>query len=132
MKLEKFREDAYEFTGLTSERVRSLAYAGIAIIWLFKNDTPQKFLIPGELFWPLLFLVITLFSDFMQYATSSLIWTVFYRRHEKEHKGKDQVEITAPYWLTYFGNFFFVLKIASLFVSYFLIAKYLITSIKLQ
>jgi hypothetical protein len=35
-----YQKDSYEFSGKASEISRQLAFAAIAVIWLFKTDTP--------------------------------------------------------------------------------------------
>ena len=84
MKLEKFNDESYEFSGEASKLIRQFAFAGIAIIWIFKFDQPLDHLLPKELIIPLICLIITLFFDLMQYLISGLIWTLFFRYHEKK------------------------------------------------
>ena len=38
--VEDYRQTFYEFSGKVSDITRQLAFAAIAVIWLFKKDTP--------------------------------------------------------------------------------------------
>jgi len=91
MKLDDAREFYYFFTGKTSEIVRQLALAGIAVIWIFKIGQNQ---IPSELLLPLYLIAVTLVLDFLQYFVAATIWGVFSRHQEilceKEKKEKEE------------------------------------------
>ncbi|MBK9479124.1 MAG: hypothetical protein IPN99_09865, partial [Bacteroidetes bacterium] len=110
MKLEEYKNDSYEFSKQTSVLVRQFAFAGIAIIWIFKYDKPTEHLIPIELFKPLLYFVSTLVFDLLQYLIPTIIFTIFFRYHEKENKGKTGIDIKASGWLSAPGWVCFVLK----------------------
>lgn len=90
MRLNEAREFYYFHTGKTSEIVRQLALAGIAVIWIFKVGQTQ---IPPELLLPLYLIAATLVLDFFQYFVAATIWGVFSRHKEnvceKEEKQKD-------------------------------------------
>ena len=75
MKLKDAR-DYYAFaSGKTSDLVRQLAFAGIAVIWIFKSDSPGGVIkLPGELLWPLGLIVIGLVADFLQYVAATICW----------------------------------------------------------
>jgi multisubunit Na+/H+ antiporter MnhB subunit len=124
MELSEFKKDSYDFTKITSDLVRQFAFAGIAVIWIFKNDKSSPFLIPTELFNPLLFLVITLVFDLLQYLFPSIIWTLFFLYYEKKHNGNTKVKVkankglSAPGWICYFG------KITTLIIAYSLLICY--------
>lgn len=127
MKLEEYKNDSYEFSKSASELVRQFAFAGIAIILIFKIEKPIDHLLPTELFKPLLFLVFTLCLDLFQYLIPSLIWTIFYWYHEKKGK-KSNTEIKAnrwysiPGWLCYIGKFI-LLIIAYIFITRYILAR---------
>ena len=48
MKFEEYKKDSYEFSKSTSDLVRQFAFAGIAIIWIFKYQKPIDHLIPVD------------------------------------------------------------------------------------
>jgi len=129
MKLEEYKKDSYEFSKATSDLVRQFAFAGIAIIWIFKLDKPEKHLIPQELFRPLLFLVVTLAFDLLQYLFPTIIWSIFFRYHEKKNNGHVEKDVKASTWLSFPGWACFIIKILTLVIAYVFIIKYLISKI---
>lgn len=129
MKLEKFKDESYEFSKLTSDLVRQFAFAGIAIIWLFKFEKPQDQLIPKELIVPLLSFVMTLACDLLQYLIPTIIWTVFFRYYEKKFKGNTEKEIKANPILIFPGWLFFIFKIILLSIGFIFIIKFLVNKI---
>ena len=129
MKLEEYKKDSYEFSKLTSDLVRQFAFAGIAIIWIFKFDKIEQHLIPPALIKPLLFFVATLAFDLFQYLVPTIIWTIFFRYYEKKNKGKTEVDIKASGWLSSPGWFCFILKIITLAIGYIYIVSFIISKI---
>ena len=125
MKLEQYKKDAYEFQGLASGLVRQFAFAGIALIWIFKIDKAEH-LIPNECYWPLLFFIGTLAIDFFQYFIPSIIWMKFFKHHEKENNGNVDVEIKANEIYSFPGYFFYYGKVIFLFIGYVMIIKFLL------
>jgi hypothetical protein len=83
MKLQDYIDTFYTFTAKASDVNRQLAFAGIAIIWLFKKETPAGITIPHELLWPSFLIVLSLALDMLQYWLASMTWRVFYRKKEK-------------------------------------------------
>lgn len=83
----------YLASGQASDNARSLAFAGIAVVWVLSGggDNPTAVSIEDALILPLLAFVTTLFLDFLQYALQSLLWRIFSRRTEtrlrREHNG---------------------------------------------
>jgi predicted membrane protein len=129
MKLDEYKKDSYEFSKLTSDLVRQFAFAGIAIIWIFKFDKVEQHLIPQELIRPLLFFVATLAFDLFQYLIPTIIWTIFFRYYEKKNKGKTDVNIKASGWLSSPGWVCFILKTITLAIGYFYVVSFLISKI---
>jgi hypothetical protein len=129
MKLEKFKEESYEFSKQASDLVRQFAFAGIAIIWIFKIDKPTEHLIPQELFKPLLFFVVTLIFDIFQYLIPAIILSIFFWFHERKNQGNTQIDKKAPFlislpgWLCFFG------KVTSLFIGFYYITIYLFSKV---
>jgi hypothetical protein len=111
------KELYYFNTGKTSDISRQLAFAGFAVIWIFK-DTNLK--VPNELIIPGIFLGITLLLDIFQYFFLGTAWWIVYKWISK-------CEQT---WISYCGWIFYVLKIMSLIVAYFYIIFWLISNYK--
>lgn len=128
MKLEKYKEDSYEFSKQASELIRQFAFAGIAVIWIFKAEESENTpIIPTELIWPLLLLVGTLVFDLFQYLIPTIIWTVFYR--VKEKRVNPDEDIKAPAWLSFPGWICFTFKTISLLIGYYFLVDFMISKI---
>ena len=76
MNISEYKKDSYEFSKSASELIRQFAFAGIAIIWIFKNDNIQDHVLPSEVIIPLLLFLIALASDLFQYLIPSIIWSI--------------------------------------------------------
>lgn len=136
MELIKYKEIAKEYTGKTSEITRQLCFAGIAIIWLFKNVDDKQVLInspqPILNFWlilPLISLSIALFLDLFQYFIGGEIWIRFYRMKEKASNNstnnldiKDDKNRNLPIYICYYSKIF-LMVVAYFFIIGFLVSK---------
>lgn len=125
MKLQGYRDDFYAFSGKASDISRQLAFAGIAIIWIFKKDQAGAITIPRELVFPGLFIVLALSFDLLQYCVASVIWRIFYRSKEKDYVSED-VELEHSIWLEVPIYIIFWAKIICVFGAYYFIFEYLI------
>jgi hypothetical protein len=82
--LQEYRDDYYEFSKQASDVSRKLAFAGIAVIWIFKADLPDNsYALAPELFYAGIAIVASLTLDLLHYGLSSLIWGWFWRHKEK-------------------------------------------------
>lgn len=126
MKLEQYKKEAHEFQGLTSGLVRQFAFAGIALIWIFKIDKPNEHLIPNECYWSLLFFVITLIFDFLQYFIPSIIWMRYFKHHEKLNNGNVEIDIKAKNYYSFPGYFCYYSKVIFLFIGYGMILTFIL------
>lgn len=95
---------------------RQLAYAGIATVWLLRNDAAPRPL-GNILLLALLFLSAALLSDFLQYVHCSRIWKRFYNEQFDLH-GSDDARVDIPPRLTAPMYKFFWLKIGMLLAGY--------------
>jgi hypothetical protein len=129
MKLVDCQKNKDDYTGLTSGLVRQLAFAAIAIIWIFKYDKPVDHLLPHQLVLPLFIIIISLALDFLQYLVLSCLWIRFFKRKEKELGCNSDEYFEAPSSYPRTGYVFYYLKIIALFCGYFFIIKYLITKL---
>lgn len=119
--LNNYLDDYGYYSGKTSEISRSLAFAGIAIIWIFRN--PEGNLFNYQLLLPLILLIITLSLDLAQYLLGSIFWGVFYEhKYYKWKKGilsnTDVQDIKAPNILSLPLVFVFLAKIILLIWAY--------------
>lgn len=138
MKLSKYKEEAQYFTEKLSEINRYLSFAGIAIIWIFKNESSGQFDIPNELILPLVFLTGSLILDFLQYIYGATVWTIFFRHHENKKKNNPELkkykddDIKAPKALaniSYFGLFY--PKVIVNLIGYIILIMYLCKVLKI-
>ena len=125
MKLQGYRDDFYTFTGKASDISRQLAFAGIAIIWIFKKDQAGALTVPRELVFPGLFIVLALAFDLLQYCVAAVTWRIFYRRKEKLYVSEND-ELEHSIYLEWPIYFIFWAKIICVFAAYYFIFDYLI------
>lgn len=82
--IDRAKNDA---TGKASDVGRQLAFAGIATVWLLRDEGARP--IGNFLLIALTLLVLALLLDFLQYVVCGAIWRNFYNKHFDEHKNDD-------------------------------------------
>jgi hypothetical protein len=94
---------------------RQLAFAGIAIIWIFRSvaEEPGEPLLPREFLGPGALIVLALAADLLQYAWASAIWGRVSRRMEQTGNTED-----APAWVNWPTDALFWLKIVCVMIAY--------------
>lgn len=128
MKLKDARELYYFYSGKTSDLVRQLGLAGIAVIWLFKSDVQGTPKIPEALALPLILIILGLILDFLQYAIATSIWGIFQRRKEVQGVTGD-TEFLAPREFNWPSIALIVLKVFAIIAAYFLLLGHLARTI---
>jgi hypothetical protein len=118
-----YRETFYTYSGKASDICRQLAFAAIAVIWIFKTDTGGRLTIPTDLVLPGTLVVLSLALDLMQYCLGTVIWYFFYRHHEKLRTPEDH-EIKHSLWLDGPIHLVFWLKVLCVLIAYFLILRF--------
>jgi hypothetical protein len=123
-------DEGFERSGEASDKAseinRNLAFAGIAIIWLFKIDSDGgRQIVPPELFLPGLLLVIGLAFDLLQYVIKSELWYRLARKHEKA--GKTEFHVFP--WVNYPGDTLYWLKIIATDSAYALLIRFLVSKL---
>ena len=132
MKLSAARDCYYSHTGNASAAARQIAFAGIAVVWVFNQPQSNKLIyLPDELITVLLLLCITLAFDLLQYTFSSAVWGIYSRFKEKQlkHRFHDDPDIEPPSELNLPGIVMFWLKLAMLVGAYWNLARYLVSII---
>lgn len=124
MKLNDARDNYYFFSGKTSELIRQLGLAGIAIIWIFKREVAGLPRVPPELIRPLWLIALGLAFDMLQYSAGTLIWGVYQRRKELSGVHEDDT-FKAPRWFNWPGITFIILKVVVIALAYIYIIRYL-------
>lgn len=120
-----YLDDYDYYTGKTSDINRSLALAGVAIIWIFRNPESSQALFPETLLIPLWFLVISLILDLLQYFLGAMLWGIFYEYKYHLWKRKKTItdemakDIEAPNILSVPLIVIFFAKIVSMVFAYY-------------
>jgi len=104
MKLAYLRERYTYYSGEASGIVRQLAFAGIALVWLFKTEVDKQWKIPAELLPATALIVLTLILDFLQYVVGSLVWAAYNRSKERAGTNEES-EFLAPRPINWPTNF---------------------------
>ena len=126
MALKDFREVGRENTKKASDIARSLALAGIGIIWVIISGRDDVGIDDPRVITPLIFVTVTLLVDLFQYFVAGLIWLRFYRL--KEAQGiKDTDDIKSKKWRSNVIYLFFYVKFLLVVISYILIVNTLFT-----
>jgi hypothetical protein len=128
MKLSGYLDAYYLFTGKLSDINRQMAFAGIALIWIFKETDGTEVYICHELILPSIILALALGLDLFQYIYQSIAWGIFHRYHEKKANNKD-IDLLAPSSMNYPSTILFILKVLSVIVAYYFIIRFLATKL---
>lgn len=130
MKLEEVKKEYHIYTDAISKIARQLAFAGIAVVWIFKTDAPSGPKVPHVLLWPMFFLVLTLALDFLQYGYGAVMYHISFERFERKknrtvpklpetHNFPVSVRLVRPM------DVFFYLKLVAVAVAYVLLILHL-------
>lgn len=130
MRLEDAREHYYFFSGKVSDIVRQLAFAAIAIIWMFRMGNETDILVPSELMIPLVLVVVGLALDLLHYLSASICWGFFQRKKEKLGLEEDS-EFKAPRYINWPALAFFWLKSPFVVAAYVMLGLYLAKRIEI-
>jgi hypothetical protein len=128
MKLSEYRKDYYDKSGKASDLARQLAFAGIALVWVFKYTNKGSENVPEELIFPSFLFALSLGLDFLQYFIAAGVYGVFHWYKEKENqKGKKEEDPQYKHdeRLNWPALFCFWGKGLSIILAYFFVAKYL-------
>lgn len=126
MKLSDYRQTFYDFSAKASEVSRKLAFAGIAIVWIFKTSENISPKVPIDLYLPTALLVLTLALDLLQYVSATIIWGIFQWKEERKLQDiNDDPELGAHPLCKLPQNVFFLLKIISITLAYFTLSEFI-------
>jgi hypothetical protein len=130
MTIDDLWSDVRELTGKLSDVARQAAYAGLAVIWIFKTGDAAKYHLDRSLGWAGALLVLALAFDLAQYVGNIVLRWRNARREEKsrgvDYKGKD---ITLPKRLNRIPYALFALKVALVAAGYVLLVSYLLQTL---
>lgn len=126
MPLSDYRETYYEASAKAGDVARQLAFAGIAVVWLFRLGQDSGPAIPQPLILPAILLVLSLGFDLLQYITATIVWGIFqWCEDRKLNDPKDDPDIDSPNWLPVPQFILFWSKLVCVVAAYLLLIKYL-------
>ena len=130
MTLNDLWADVRELTGKLSEVARQAAYAGFAVIWVFKTTTETSYHLDRSLILAGVLLALALGCDLVQYAVTVLLrWR---NAHEEERlRGVDYADndLTLPEGINRGPYALFALKVALVAVGYAILIRYLVQAL---
>ena len=126
MKLEKCRETFYEFSRMLSDNARKLAFAGIAIVWIFKQGENGSYTIPEALKTVMLMFVVSLSFDLLQYIWQTAVWGSFYTYKEKKLNHDENADFLAPTIFNKVAYVIFWFKTIALVIGYVFMLRFLL------
>jgi hypothetical protein len=126
MTLDDLWTDVREYTGKLSEVTRQAAYAGLALIWIFKTGTETTYHLDRSLILAGALLALALACDVAQYAVAVL----FRRRHAQEEerlRGVDYEgdDLTLPAGINRGPYTMFAIKVGLVAAGYAILIYYL-------
>lgn len=99
--LSKIRAEYYGFSGTASSVARNAAFAGIALVWVFRTQGPSSIQLPVELLLPAKSLILALGLDLLHYVISALIWGGYGRYVEVVNPGVADPEVAMPIFINW-------------------------------
>jgi hypothetical protein len=126
MKLADLRQAYYDASAKTSELVRQMGFAGIALVWIFKSGTDTDPKLRNDFLYPAIFIVISLAFDLSQYIVASAAWGIYNRIKELQGVVEEE-EFLAPSWINWAADLLFAGKIICMAAAYIFLIKFLWT-----
>ena len=130
MTLSDYLASYYELSGKASDVARQLAFAGIAIIWVFHQGSGGTVAMPIALIGPAALFIGGLACDLLQYVSGTLIWGAFHRIQEQRLGAGSKKPLTAPVYFNWPGLLFFWSKLALILIAYALLLAYMMTALR--
>ena len=133
--LQEWGEQSVELAKRTSEINRQLVFAGIAIIWIFKNPDNSPAIIKDGLILPLFLYILSLSVDLFQHFFGAMSWYVFYHiKLYKSQNGKlsDDEDVTGPSWIDFTSTSLFVVKIVLNIIGYLELGKFILPKLPIK
>ena len=127
MKVREYKATYLKNTKQASQLARQLAFAGIAVVWVFKQDVAGSPTIPNELLFPTICFAVTLSLDLLQYLLGSMIWWIAYRVYENKYENGDDEVGGHSNLLPIPQHALFWLKSIAVMVGYYFLGAYLIS-----
>ena len=122
MKIAAARAFYFDYAEKFNDRLRTLAMAGIGIIWVFNQSNQTGPWIPRELLAPGILLVAALALDVLQHAYGMLAWRLVASKGEGYAPER---EIETPKWLDWPTMSMFYARTLLVFAAYIYLLLYL-------
>lgn len=120
MKLSVARDAYYTHSAKASDVARSLAFAGIAVVWLFRTGEGVASRLDGKFLPAVLFLVFALAMDLLQYVSQTFVWGLYHRVKERKLGNlSDDPEVEPPGALNWAALVFFWGKLIFIGLAYY-------------
>jgi hypothetical protein len=135
MKLVDLREAYQFFSEKTSEIVRNLGFAGIALIWLFKTTNGGRDVVQPELVPAGALIVLGLSLDLLHAIVGTATWGIYNRIKEKEFDARaardksfnpEKEDFLAPPPINWSALVLFWAKIAAMLIAYIILLRFLV------
>lgn len=131
MSLSNCWDTFYTYTGNASTIARQLAFAGIAVVWIFTESEEGGLALHASLLLPSLLFIIALACDFLQYLSGSIVWYCFARHKEKKLGVDSKEEFGWSNWLNCPGYCFFVAKCLLVLIAYWLLGSHIFQQLQI-
>lgn len=128
--LADYRKKFYASSEKASDVSRQLAFAGIAVVWVFRVEDAGKLAIPTQLLLPSLLFCLALGLDLLHSVSSTLTWGA-YSRHKEKQGMRDTDQFDHPTILNWPALLFFFSKVLAIAAGYALLLCYLWTLVRL-
>jgi hypothetical protein len=121
LSIEEGYNTVYEAAAQASELNRKFAFAGIALIWVFKTESAGRQIVPTELFLPGLLIAIGLACDLLQYVVKSELWL----RVTKKNEDAKHTHFKVSKNIGRVVDIFYWLKIIAVMAAYVFLIRFL-------
>lgn len=102
-----------------SDITRQISFAGIAIIWVFKNSKDGAVFLDSAFVLPAILFVVALAFDLLQYLYQTITWLSVFSNHQRHDRlAKD---VKAPRCLVIIGWCILFIKVATVIYAYLLL-----------
>lgn len=130
-KIAIYKSDYEFFTGKTSEINRTLALAGIAVIWIFnKTNVNGVHELPSELTIPLKWFVFTLLADLTHYFLAGIFWWLHYKYYDNK---KEKIKSITTYSIyAYILHCLYFSKVIFCIIAYWNLLNYFTQVLKIS
>ena len=129
MNLRQLKKDYEDLSGAASEGGRKLAFAGIALVWIFKSGAERAYRIPAELYWPTALIMSSLAADFLQYVLSTTILYACFRRRERDTSVNSSTEFQLNHWANLPGWTLWTVKLVLVAAAWLLLLLYVVNEL---